>query len=158
MFSSIRGLLASLQRLITAIESLSAFIGQLVEIASEGGELTDRVKELEESRTTWETTWQAERVLFEAKLEGDQAKAQSKYQAARNAEERAKTMANASADDGDLASEAGVLEAYRQLGWVPAGDVDGSEADEVSPLHEGVGVGPKSSALRAKFRTLRGGP
>jgi len=160
MFSTIKGLLATLQSLVSAVETLGDYVGQWVALASESGVLQGRVEQLEASRATWETELQAELVLFGAKLEAEQARATSTYQSARNAEERTKKMKATyeASDEGDLESEADVLEAYRNLGWVPAGDANGSAADEVPPLHEVVGVGPKNSALRAKFSNLRGGP
>jgi len=146
------------QRLVTAMESIAGHLALLTDLAAEaqveGQGSTDRLEALETSRAAWEADWKADRVLFEAKLTADQAKAKSAYDSARNAEERTRTMKASYETDGrDLASTADVLAAYRELGFVPESDANGGAPGEVPALSASVEVGnSKSPALRAKFR------
>lgn len=99
-----------------------------------------RLEELELSRATWE-----------AETEAAFMRAESMYKAARNAEQRTKTMAKGFAletDEGDLASGP-ELEAY--VDRLSAGDADGSPVNGLRPVHEVLAQSPKAAAQRAKF-------
>ena len=159
---SIKRASEALQRLVSAIEAVSNHLARLADMAAEaqveGQGSSERIEALEASRAAWEADWKAERVLFEAQIAAGVGKAESKFQSARNAEERARTMkaSYATFEEGDLASEEDVLAAYRQLGFVPASDANGGVPGELPAVSAGVEVGnPKAPALRAKFR---GGP
>jgi len=162
MFRPFRHLSEVLQGCKTALEFLGDGVARhnRLQEGEDGEGLMQRIVVLEVARATWESDWLAARVLFEAQIEAGIQKAKSHYDGARNAEERARTMkkaANAQTDDGDSTGEADIIAAYAEMGFVPRGNGEGGEEEELSAVHELLAVpGSKQAALIAKFR-LQGG-
>jgi len=157
MFRSIKIFAATLQALTSAIVRLerrleevpredpeSALHGEeIAMIALKTTEILARIDDLEQRRAIWE-----------AEMDAQLVKADSKYKSARNAEERARKLGTESyeADEGDLPSEEEIQQAYADLGIVPPGDAEGGDSPGVLAMRESLeGATPKASALRAKF-------
>lgn len=89
---------------------------------------------------------------WEARMEAELMKAQGKYSAARNAEERERTQRKAyEADivDGPPDSTEEIPQGIEpDLQW---GDGEAGPQDGVQPVLDGVEAGPKTAAMRKKF-------
>ncbi len=125
------------QRLLAVSEALSADRGP----EAGDGLLLTRVGDLEVSRALWE-----------AEMEALVLKAQGKYNSARNAEQRTKTM-QASIDDGtgegDSDGAAEIIAAL-QLQLLSANGEPGPE-EGLQPVHEDLGLRGKAAAQRMKY-------
>lgn len=131
-------------------EALQATVQALTVLADGGNKTPDnvasRLEGLELSRAKWE-----------AEMEAQLIKAQAKYQAASNAESRARTQVahyEKIASDIDPHSEATDDEAQEEGYWpdnLRHGDAEGGDAEGVHSLHVGVEAGTKARAVRAKF-------
>lgn len=153
MFSAFKDLPAACQALATAIIGLCASLDLHRDVLSEPppvpdlpepdlAPLKERMDEFDRGRALWE-----------ANMEAELLKADSKYKSARNAEERAKTHARG-ADEESIeighASPEELREAYR--GWLPGADVEAGANGGVLALRSGVeSVSAKAQAVRAKF-------
>jgi len=93
--------------------------------------------------------------VWEAKMEAELLRAESKYGAARNAEERERSMKkvnHAESPEDSPERQEEIFEAYRAMGLgVQPGNAPGGEAAELQPVYEDVAPDPKTQALRMKF-------
>jgi len=110
-------------------------------------EINSRLDALEKSRALWE-----------AEMEAMVLKAEGHKHSANNAEARARTtLKNAKKlgyddDEGGLESEEELLQAYKEMGWVPGGNAEGSAPEPMLGLRSHVeGEPAKARALRAKY-------
>jgi len=104
-------------------------------------EMRERLEALELSNAKWQ-----------AECEATLMKAEGQFKAARNAEERTKTMVNHESTEGGAASEEEIFAAYRALGLgVSPGNAEAGEAEEVLEMREDVEMDLKAQALRMKF-------
>lgn len=146
MFGNIRRLPGIIEELVDAIGTVSLLLGRYLHELSEESGFRDRLQELELSRAKWE-----------AEIEAALVKVESRYKAASSSEarERALRRSNAGTDNGDLASEEDVLDAYRSMGWVPRGDAETGEDEGVPAVPEDVEqvdrTAQKAAALAVKF-------
>lgn len=145
----VAGMLRGIRELLVAHKAIAAtLVGIRVSMdrAREGdpNEITDlrqRIDEVELGNAKWQ-----------AECEATLMKAEGQFKAARNAEERTKTMVNHESSEGGAASEEEIFAAYRELGLgVPPGDAEAGEAEEVPQLRGDVALGSKEQALKMKF-------
>lgn len=139
MFKSLRELSATLQRLVEGVEAVAAHLSALLAVWSTQGTLEARLEALEGSRQHWE-----------AVQEANELRVESRFKAARSAEERARTMANhartlAGDENGE---EDGQLERAIEL-LRPHVEPGGEEA--VPDVPEILALDPKAHARRAKW-------
>ncbi len=129
--------LSEIRSIPEAIRSLTAAVRDLAMLTRANGPAEERLQELERSRAMWE-----------AEIEGQMSKADSRYKAAAGSEARARTMernaeklADPFAEEGDDVEE-GIPPVY-------AGVRNG---ETLQPVHEDLGLlSPKQLALRMKF-------
>jgi len=138
MFASIKALSASAQALAVALEHIGTVLPDVLEAWKSVEPLEQRLAELERGRSQWE-----------AQVEAEFVRAESKFKQARNAEERTRTMAaNAKAladsDEGEDAVRDEYLEFLRSNG-----EAVGDEGLPTLPTP--VAVDPKARAIAAKF-------
>jgi len=135
LLDTLRGLVVKLGGIQTAIVTTREADPALVDV------LDKRLQDLELGHAKWQ-----------AECEATLMKAEGQFKAARNAEERTKTMVNHESGDGSVASEEEVFQAYRALGLgVSPGNAEASEAQEVQQMREPLEVDYKTQALRMKF-------
>jgi len=142
MFKGIRELLAvQKSQAKTLAGILIAIEGAAQQDPSEIEPLRKRLESLELENAKWQ-----------AECEATLMKAEGQFKAARNAEERTKTMVNHESGEGSVASEEQVFQAYKALGLgVSPGDAEAGEAEGVLEMREEVEVDLKTQALRMKF-------
>ena len=134
--------------IVESFQSLARTADRLLELMA--GERLSRV-DLDSLRVRLDD-FELSRSKWEAEVEAELLKAKAKYQAASNAESRARTQKafyeRVSDEDDGPGEEAG----YPPENFVPLGDVDGSEEEGVRQLHLGMEEGnSKAKALRHKF-------
>lgn len=145
---ALRELSSAADMLAQCVLNVSNLLTHLIKQREQDGGVLDRVQALELSHKKWEA--EAEALVIQAK---------GKYDGARNAEERTRTMKKSLARDPESGpeSEEELAEAYRELlGIVPQADGDGGEEDGVSSLRPDLELGAPDersyeAALRAKF-------
>jgi len=137
MFRLIRDLAEALQGVCACLRDVHSALMELVRVQREAGPAVTRLEELERGRAMWEVDMMA---LVRT--------ADGKYDAARNAESRARTMKKhyeKIADPFNIEGE--------ELGEiVPAGDGAGGEEIGVPPVRVDVAPDNKTLALRYKFQ------
>lgn len=137
MFKSIKAASASIQGLTDGVAGLCKLLETHLERTAASGSLADRLDALELSRATWE-----------AEVEAELTRADTRFKSARNAEERARALGKKHETDADLFGDQGEAEPPA----VPGGNVEISEAQGMQPLHLGMEeVSPKTHRLRYKF-------
>jgi len=129
VFSTIRGLRESVDRLTAAVQ-------EIADSQSVSGLSEERLADLERTRALWE-----------AEIEALVLKAEGSYKSASNAEARARTMEKHV--EKQLDPFGGEGEEIPEA--VPAGDVEGGEEDGVPPVYLDVAEDDKTRALRMKF-------
>jgi len=138
MFKLFRQLTESLHALRIAIQSISAILPEVLESLRIYEPLEARLAELERGRSQWEATVEAELL-----------RSDSKYKASRAAEERTRTLAaNAEALASSDESEEGLSEEYLEL---LRRNAEGVPDEAVHQLPAPVAVNPKTRAIQAKF-------
>jgi len=147
MFGNLRRLPGIIEELVDAIRGIAMLLARYLQELSDETTFRDRLQELELSRAKWE-----------AEIEAALVKVESRYKAASSSEarERALRRSNAGTDNGDLASEDDILDAYRSMGWVPRGDAEAGEEEGVPAMPEDVEQvvdrpAEKAAALAVKF-------
>lgn len=141
MFRAFRGFTDAVQSLVIVLQGLASLLSRHLKVQEASGTLRERVDDLERTRAQWE-----------AQVEADMLKAESKYSSVRNAEERTRKMAKVyeAAGEGDEGGEdSGVAEALRQL--ILQGNVDTGEDQELPAVHPSLEFDGKSQALNAKW-------
>jgi len=138
MFRFLRELPASLQSLNTTLRLISAILPEILENVRVYEPLEKRLAELERGRSQWEATMEAELL-----------RSDSKYKASRAAEERTRTMAAnaealASSDEGEESISEEYLELLRR-------NAEGVPDEAVHQVPAPVAVDPRTRALQAKF-------
>lgn len=138
MFRKLKGISDALQSLVAALWSIAEGLqGVLAAWEAEGG-LRERVDQLEMSRARWE-----------AEIEGEMVKVESRFKAARASEERTRHLMRSNEDhEGDEEGE-GALEAYFEA--VAANHAQGGAPKGVQPVHQAVAPRGKDLARRFKF-------
>ena len=141
MFKDLRSLSESAQAVASALFHISEVLPEVLSALQTVEPLEDRLAELERGRSQWE-----------AEVEAELLRSDSKFKQARNAEERTRTMAaNAKAladrDEGEDAVRDEYLEFLRSNGEA-AGD------QRLPTLPPPVALDPKARAIAAKFGTL----
>lgn len=128
----------ALNDLVRVVEEISVILGRVLHNLDEQGPLEGRVADLERSRSQWE-----------AEVEAEWTRAESKFKAARSAEERTRSMeTHAKALAGSEDGEDGITEEYRELVRLNA-EAGADEALHLVPAS--VAITPKARALQAKF-------
>jgi len=142
MLKSVRELLAvQKSQAMTLAGILVAIEGAAQQEPGEVEPLRKRLEAIELERAKWQ-----------AECEATLMKAEGQFKAARNAEERTKTMVNHESGKGSVASEEEVFQAYRALGLgVSPGDAEAGEGERVLEMPEAVEMDLKAKALRMKF-------
>lgn len=138
MFAILRGVSGSLTGLVSELEHISGLLSKVLERLETFGPLEDRLTELERDRNQWE-----------AKVEAEFIRSDSRFKQARAAEERTRTMvANAetlqSGDEGEDTFRDEYLEFLRRNG-------EGVEAGGLQTVPAAVAVDARTRALQAKF-------
>ena len=141
MIAILRGVSGSLQGLVSELEHISDLLSRVLERLETFGPLENRLAELERDRNQWE-----------AKVEAELIRSDSKFKQARAAEERTRTMvenaeALSSGDDGEDSLRDEYLEFLRRNG-------EGVEALPMQSVPAAVAVDSKTRALQAKFGQL----
>lgn len=138
MFRSLRSLSEALHSLSSSLQSISDLLPEVLQAVSTHEPLEERLAELERDRHQWE-----------ARVEAELVRADSKFKSARAAEERTRTMtAHERADEDGAESEEDLGARYLELLQRNAQ----AGADEtVQSVPEGVAVDAKTRALQAKF-------
>lgn len=145
MFKTFRQLSGALADMVSTMDRVEQTLQEIRSSYDVHGPLLERLETLERAREGWE-----------AQMEAELLRVQSAFKAARNAEERTRTMAaNAEAlsssdeseDDGGAASRAAYLEFLRSNG-------EGGGPGEVPTVPAAVALSPKTRALQAKFGTV----
>ena len=143
MFRLIRDLSEAVQSLASSARHLTDLLPQMIQAYAVTEPLEERLAELERGRQLWE-----------ARVEAELLRADSKFKAARSSEERTRTMAAhaealSSSDDG----EEGIPPEYRELLRLNG---EASEEVAVQPVSASVAPTPKARALQAKFGRVNG--
>jgi len=138
MFRFFRQLPEAVHSLASVLQRISEFLPQVLESLRVYEPLEDRLAELERGRHQWEATVEAELL-----------RSDSKYKASRAAEERTRTMAaNAEAlagsDEGEEGLDPQYLELLRQ-------NAEGVPDEGLHQMPAYVAVDGKTRALQAKF-------
>lgn len=143
MFAFIRDLARALQAVATQLRIISDLLPEILEARSIMEPLEERVSELERARHQWE-----------AQVEAELLRSDSKFKAARAAEERQRKMtADAEALSSGDEGEDEVREQYLELLRANGG---GSAPVAVQAVPESVAVNPKTRVLQAKFGVRNG--
>ncbi len=138
MFRFLRSLPEALQALAMALRSISELLPEILDHFRIYEPLEDRLAELERGRSQWEATIEAELLRVD-----------SKYKASRAAEERTRTMAaNAEALSSGEEGEDGVAAEYLEL---LRSNAEAGADEAVHQVPASVAVDPKTRALQAKF-------
>jgi len=132
--------LESLQAISTALQNIATHQSAVLDRQEDAGAMSERLEGLELSQSRWE-----------AEMEGHLQRADSALKAARNAEERTRTMKKSyekhQLDPFNLDGE------EAEATPVPAGYAPAGEAERVQPVHLDVApVNSKAYALRAKYQ------
>ena len=141
MLKIVRRLSGSLAGLVSELEHISGLLFSVLQRLETFGPLEDRLAELERTRNQWE-----------AKVEAELIRSDSRFKQARAAEERTRTMAaNAealsSSDEGEDSFRDEYLEFLRRNG-------EGVEPGAVQAMPAPLAVDPKTRAIQAKFARL----
>lgn len=143
MFSFLRHVPAILQRMTQALERIAEVLPEVLEAWSTRGPLEERLAELERNRQHWEAT-----------IEAELLRADSKYKSSRAAEERSRTMAaHAETLSGGDEGEEGIPQQYLDI--LRRNGEPGQEG-AVQTVPAGVALTPKARALQAKFGRVNG--
>ena len=137
MFRRMRDLTAAILGLQLTTQRLVTLWTRDLAAREEGASLRDRLEALELSRETWE-----------AGVEAEYMRADSRAKTARNAEERQRWKDERYGEafgEGPENGETG------PEGFLSAGDAPSGAAEEVLPLREVVEVDPAAARLRLKF-------
>lgn len=143
MFKTIKSLSSAIQGLEQTVTQFNIQLLEAPQNVATDTESAARLDALEVRQSVWE-----------AEMEAQLVKADSKYKSARNAEERSRTMAKRDAETSE-GSEDGVEEIQAALEQIRLQDshVESSQENGMQQLHPSVGIGAKETALRAKFGT-----
>ena len=141
MFKIVRGISGSLGGLVSELQHISGLLSRVLERLGTFGPLEDRLAELERTRNQWE-----------AQVEAELIRSDSKFKQARAAEERTRTMvenaeALSSSDESEDSIRDGYLEFLRRNG-------EGVEALPMQAVPTVVAVDAKTRAIQAKFGHL----
>lgn len=144
MFGRIRSHVSSFVQALggvaVGLDRIAGLLAALVE--REGSaDLADRVDALERSRALWE-----------AEIEGEAQRAESKFRLARAAEERTRAMARSVTEEGDDEGLDDIPEQYRRL--LSERDGEGGSEEGLQPVREVVGPSRqerKNALRRYKF-------
>lgn len=128
--------LRDFRRIADALERLASTAAAAIRNEHEHLELSARIDAVERDRHQ-----------FEAQMEGLLLKSEGKLKAAANAEARERHQAEKRRDEFDPFPDEGE-EIERQLQDL---DAEGSQEEEVQPMHLGLEKNSKAYALRAKF-------
>jgi hypothetical protein len=137
MFASIRQASAAIQDLRQGVDELCKLIGTHLQQTSDAGSLADRLDALEISRATWE-----------AEIEAEFTRAETKFKSARNAEERARALGKKRDYQADIFGD----ESEEEQAGIPPVNVGISPEEGLQPLYMDVEKpNPKALALRYKY-------
>ena len=141
MFKTIKRLSDTIQKLEEAVTQLNLQVWAGPQTGPTDTESAARLDALEVRQSVWE-----------AEIEAQLVKADSKYKSARNAEERSRTMAKQNEETGE-GSEDGMAEIQEALQQIQLQNqhVEGSQENGVQQLRPNLGSNAKATALRAKF-------
>jgi len=141
MFKTIKRLSDTIQKLEEAVTQLNIQLWEGPQTGPTDTESAARLDALEVRQSVWE-----------AEIEAQLVKADSKYKSARNAEERSRTMAKQNEETGE-GSEDGMAEIQEALQQIQLQNqhVEGSQENGVQQLRPNLGSNAKATALRAKF-------
>jgi len=140
MFKQLRVLSGTVEGLAATMKHISEVLPKLLESWDRVGPLQERLTELERVRHQWE-----------ADMDAQMTRADSRFKAARSAEERTRIMAdNAQAPDDGAEGEEDLRAQYLEL-LRRNGEAGGDEA--VHQVSDRVAIDPKTRALQAKFGT-----
>jgi hypothetical protein len=141
MFKTIKRLSDTIQALTEGVTQLIVMLSELPQGSTTDTESAARLDALEVRQSVWE-----------AEIEAQLVKADSKYKSARNAEERSRTMARRDAETSE-GDEDGVAELQAALEQIQLQNqhAEGSQENGVQPMRQNLGIHPKATALRAKF-------
>ena len=141
MFKTIKRLSDTIQKLEEAVTQLNIQLWEGTQTGPTDTESAARLDALEVRQSVWE-----------AELEAQLVKAESKYKSARNAEERSRTMAKQNEETGE-GSEDGMAEIQEALQQIQLQNqhVEGRKENGVQQLRPNLGSNAKATALRAKF-------
>lgn len=141
MFKNIKRLSDSVQELTEGVTQLIVMLSELPQSSTTDDGSLARIDALEVRQSVWE-----------AEMDAQLIKADSKYKSARNAEERSRTMAKQNEETGE-GSEDGMAEIQAALEQIHLQNqhVEGSQENGVQQLRPDLGSHPKATALRAKF-------
>lgn len=130
-----KALLETLQGIQAALDRLVPALIKALAVSAAHGDLEDRLASLERELQTWE-----------ARVEGDMMRAESRFRAARSAEERTRHAQRADEDDEE--GDDG-LEAFRDI--LQAGNVERGPEEGVLDMPSGVdGRASTKQRLRAQ--------
>ena len=141
MFKNIKRLSESVQELTVGVTELILMLSELPQAPPTDSTSAARLEALEVRQSVWE-----------AEMDAQLIKADSKYKSARNAEERSRTMAKQNEETGE-GNDDGVAElqaAFQQL-QLQSEHGEGSQENGVPPVRQNLGFGSKETAMRAKF-------
>jgi len=142
MFKTMNRLSQACECLTSSVEALRDMYATAHDFKAQSGNVEARVEELERSRMLWE-----------AQLEGEVAKAKAEYRKASSAEKRAQTAANSSDDPFEGADESPEEFAERYAAYLRGDHGDGSDVEGVPRLHTKVaGAADIRAGLRAQKR------
>ena len=141
MFKTIKRLSDTIQKLEEAVTQLNIQLWEGPQTGPTDTESAARLDALEVRQSVWE-----------AEIEAQLVKADSKYKSARNAEERSRTMAKQNEETGE-GSEDGMAESQEALQQIQLQNhhVAGSQENGMQHMRQNLGIHPKATALRAKF-------
>jgi len=141
MFKNIKRLSESVQDLTEGVTQLIVMLSELPQNSTTDDGALARIDALEVRQSVWE-----------AEMDAQLIKADSKYKSARNAEERSRTMAKQNEETGE-GSEDGMAEIQEALQQIQLQNqhVEGSQENGVQQLRPNLGSNAKATALRAKF-------
>ena len=143
MFKVIRVLSDSIQAQSHELRKVCLILEDVLTALSEKGPLEDRLAELERARHQWE-----------ARVEAEMVRIDSRFKAARGSEERARNMeANAEALTGSDDGEEGIPQEY--LDFLRRNGETSQEV-AVQSMSESVALTPKVRALQRKFGRVNG--
>ena len=138
MFRFFRQLPEGVYQLASGLRAIEVILREVLDNLRIYEPLEQRLADLERGRSQWEATVEAELL-----------RSDSKYKASRAAEERTRTMAaNAEALSSSDESEDGISEEYLEL---LRRNAEGVPDEAVHRLPVGVAVNPKTRAIQAKF-------
>jgi len=141
MFKNIKRLSESVQDLTEGVTQLIVMLSELPQNSTTDDGALARIDALEVRQSVWE-----------AEMDAQLIKADSKYKSARNAEERSRTMAKQNEEIGE-GSEDGMAEIQEALQQIHLQNqhAEGSQENGLQHVRPDLGIHPKATALRAKF-------